>query len=329
MRASTFAISKFPILVALALAPLAACSDYTAGDPAVDNDGGGLPTEDGGTPPPVDAGPAPDGSVETDSSVPDVDAGTPPVDAGPPVPGDPGPAPSAPGSCNAVKVTNPSYLGHLSNVQIPGGINYTIYVPAGYKNDKPLATVVGFHGCDDNAQNFGNILAWGESALPTDRITISLGGKDGQCWDANTDGPKADQAVAHASKCWWIHQKKITLAGYSSGGIVAYGYGLKNANRFAGILIENSGVPGNVDAAIAAAPRKIPVAHKHAVDDRNFPIATARTTWAKLRAAGHSVVSIERPAGQGHENAAVDWAPRAGQSTANTLLINSVNWSVP
>lgn len=328
MRASTFAISKFPILVALALAPLAACSDYTAGDP-VASDGGALPTEDGGTVPPVDAGSAPDGSVETDSSVPVVDGGTPPVDAGPPVPGDPGPAPSAPGSCNAVKVTNPSYLGHLSNVQIPGGINYTIYVPAGYKNDKPLATVVGFHGCGDNAQNFGNILAWGESALPTDRITISLGGKDGQCWDANTDGPKADQAVAHASKCWWIHQKKITLAGYSSGGIVAYGYGLKNADRFAGILIENSGIPGNVDAAIAAAPRKIPVAHKHAVDDGNFPIATARTSWSKLRAAGHSVVSIERPAGQGHENAAVDWAPRAGQSTANTLLINSVNWAVP
>jgi len=325
MRASPFAIST-SLAAALTLVWGAACSDYTAGDPTAD---GGVPVPTGdGAPPAIDGGPVTDGGAASDGAVSD-GGGVTPVDAGPPVPGDPGPPPSAPGSCNAVKVTNPSYLGHLSNVQIPGGINYTIYVPAGYKNDKPLATVVGFHGCGDNAQNFGNILAWGESALPTDRITISLGGKDGQCWDAATDGPKADQAVAHASKCWWIHQKKITLAGYSSGGMVAYGYGLKNADRFAGILIENSGIPGNVDAAIAAAPRKIPVAHKHAVDDTNFPIATARTTWTKLRAAGHSVVSIERPAGQGHENAAVDWAPRAGESTANTLLINSVNWAVP
>jgi predicted esterase len=329
MRASTFAISKFPILVALALAPLAACSDYTAGDPVTADDGGPLPTGDGGTTPPVDAGPASDGSVATDASA-SVDGGTPPVDAGPPIPGDPGPAPSAPGSCNAVKVTNPSYLGHLSNVQIPGGINYTIYVPAGYKNDKPLATVVGFHGCGDTAQNFANILAWGESDLPTDRIVISLGGKEGQCWaDAATDGPKADQAVTHASKCWWLHKSKITLAGYSSGGIVAYNYGLKNANRFAGILIENSAIGGNVDAALAAAPRKIPIAHKAAVDDGSFAIGTVRAEWTKLRAAGFPLTSYERPAGKGHENDPLDWAPRAGGSTANTLLINSVPWAVP
>ena len=95
-----------------------------------------------GAPPAIDGGPVTDGGAASDGAVSD-GGGVTPVDAGPPVPGDPGPPPSAPGSCNAVKVTNPSYLGHLSNVQIPGGINYTIYIPAGYKNDKPLATVVG------------------------------------------------------------------------------------------------------------------------------------------------------------------------------------------
>ena len=65
--------------------------------------------------------------------------------------------------------------------------------------------------------------------------------------------------IAHASSCFWVHPHKVVLAGYSSGGGLAYHLAMATTRDYAGVLIENSslssavGGSGQGDAALAAA----------------------------------------------------------------------------
>lgn len=211
-------------------------------------------------------------------------------------------------------------------VRNSGKSSYVAYVPASYTGDKPMRLLVGLHGCGDNAQNFAT---WGVNPYDTRKtqthIGISVDGASGggSCWSMGGDDAKVLAAVEDISKCFWVHQKKITIGGYSSGGQLAYRVGMKNANKFAGIIIENSGLyaaDSNPDALIANAARKLPVAHRAGRNDSVFPIAKVQADWAKLTKAGFPVQSqiIE---GGTHNGTNKDWY--------EFLIPASANWVAP
>ncbi len=54
-------------------------------------------------------------------------------------------------------------------------------------------------------------------------------------------------AVDDIAGCFWVHQKTVVIAGYSSGGISAYRVGLQNADRAAGFPLVTSVVAGTHD----------------------------------------------------------------------------------
>ncbi|MBS2018950.1 MAG: hypothetical protein JST00_39150 [Deltaproteobacteria bacterium] len=253
------------------------------------------------------ADPAPD---------PDPGAGTPPATPPPPTAGSAGPKPA--GGCAITKDANGFFTRNS------GKGSYVGYVPASYDPNAPMRLVIGLHGCGDNAQNFATWAVNPASTRATQtHLGISLGSETGSggCW-SSADDPKVLAAVDDFAKCFWVHQAKVTIAGYSSGGNVAYRVGLKNAARFAGILIENStasGAGNPVPTLLAGAARKIPVAHRAHTGDTVYPIATVRNDWASLKAAGFPVTTSE--VAGGHDGTSADWA--------DWLLPRSAGWVAP
>jgi poly(3-hydroxybutyrate) depolymerase len=192
--------------------------------------------------------------------------------------------------------------------------DYWVRLPPGYDSAAPTPQplVVGLHGCGDSAQNF---LQWAIAPGPLRAtqgyIALSLGGKDGQCWNMNDDPALVTAAIAHVRSCFYVHQRRIVLAGFSSGGMLAYKVGLTQSATFAGILVENSGLSagvggGNVESVLAAAPHKLPIAHTARLGDDNFPIDGVRADNAKLEAAGFEL-DFREVAGE-HGDTTGDWA---------------------
>lgn len=209
---------------------------------------------------------------------------------------DPGPAPVG---CSVKKDADGFFVRSTPKA------TYVGYVPKSYTG-KPTRLLVGLHGCGDDARNFAE---WGVSPYETrdeqEHIGISVDGASGgdDCW-AESDAAKVLAAIDDIATCFYVHRQKVVIAGFSSGGLLAYRVGLENASRFAGILVESSALPGNVDPAKAA--RKLPIAHVAHTDDEVFPLAKVRESWKRLRDAGFTVETTEVEGG--HDGTTEDWA---------------------
>jgi predicted esterase len=223
-----------------------------------------------------------------------------------------GPKPTA--SCSVSKST---FFTRTSSQS-----DYVAYVPSSYDGTKPMRLIVALHGCGDSAANFAQ---WGPNPYDTrstqDWIGISVGGADGRCWNASDD-VKVLAAVDDISQCLWVHQKKIVLAGFSSGGELTYRLGLGQSSRFAGLLIEDSGLyaaNGNPDGLLASAAWKINIAHRAHTSDTVFPLGTVQADWAKTTAAGFPLTTSV-VAGT-HDGTSTDWS--------SWLLPQSAAWTAP
>jgi pimeloyl-ACP methyl ester carboxylesterase len=257
------------------------------------------------SPAPASAAATPDPGTE--QAPPDVTPPPAPVD-------DPGPAPAG---CGAFQKDAD---GFFTRTTAEG--DYVGYVPKAY-DGTPTRLVVGLHGCGDEAYNFAT---WGVNPYDTrdtqSWIGISIDGasRGGGCW-STSDASKVLAAIDDIATCVYVHKQKVVLAGFSSGGELAYSLALKNAGRFAGLLIENStlSAAGSPDALLAGAAWKINVAHLAHTDDSVFPIAKVRADWSKIQAAGFPLQTDEVPGD--HDGTSDDWA--------GWLLPKMDSWKAP
>lgn len=193
-----------------------------------------------------------------------------------------------------------------------GLTDYVVRLPVGYEveNPTPRRLLVALHGCGDTALNFAGWAAAPWVLRPTlDYIVISIGGRDGQCWSLS-DAAWVYAAIADVRSCFYVHQKEIVLAGFSSGGGLAYKMATADAAAFAGVLIENSSLSsvvgsGNVDAVLSAAAWKLHIGHTARIGDDVYPIAGVRADWTKMLNHGFPLESRELP-GE-HGDTATDW----------------------
>ena len=234
-----------------------------------------------------------------------------------PPPSDPGPAPA--GTCSVTKDS----LGFFARNS--GKSDYVAYVPASYDKKKPMRLIVGLHGCGDNALNFAKwaVNPW-DTRAAQQHIGISVGGETGgsKCWNIGGDDDKVMAAVEDIAKCFWVDRSKIVVGGYSSGGQLAYRVGLKQADKFAGILIENSGLyaAGDTPAKLTAnAAWKINIAHSAHTGDSVFPIAKVQADWSTITSAGLPLRS-QAVAGT-HDGDGKEWA--------SWLIPASAGWTKP
>jgi hypothetical protein len=234
----------------------------------------------------------------------------------PPVDPNAGAGPKPAGTCSVSK----DAAGFFTRGS--GSSSYVAYVPASYDGTAPMRLIVGLHGCGDNAYNHAT---WAVNPYDTrssqNHIGISIGGQDGNCWSASDDS-KVLAAVADISSCFWVHQKKVVIAGFSSGGELSYRLGLSQAAKFAGILIEDSGLyaaNNNPDALLANAAWKINIAHRAHSGDTVFPLTQVQADWAKTTAAGFPLTTSVTT-GQ-HDGTSTDWA--------SWLIPQSATWVSP
>jgi len=176
--------------------------------------------------------------------------------------------------------------------------NYWIYVPASYDatHATPITLLVWMHSC--GGQGAGDIYTVSPGGAQS-YISIALGGREGACWDVNSDSAKVLAAVANVKTHFNVHPRRVILGGYSSGGDLAYRTAFYNANMFAGVLAENTSPfrdSGSTQAAsLAAAAWKFNVVHLAHTGDEVYPIAGVRAETDAMKAAGFPITRIERP----------------------------------
>lgn len=213
---------------------------------------------------------------------------------------DPGPPPAA--DCG-LEINEDGFFER----ELLDGTRYVGFLPPGYSGE-PTRLFVGLHGCGDDAGNFAE-WAVNPEATRSEQKHIGISVEDssgGGCWSED-EIPLVLQAIADVSRCVYVHQKKISVGGYSSGGVLAYRIGLSDAFRFAGILVENSTISraSGEDELMDGASWHLPIAHIAHTDDGSYPIDTVREDWERLREAGFPLETNELDGD--HDGTTEDW----------------------
>ena len=193
-----------------------------------------------------------------------------------------------------------------------GKSDYSVYVPNSYDatHQTPTRLLVWLHGCGGNA--YGDTWATSPGGAQS-WISMSVGGRDGGCWNMETDVPTVLAALDDLKRRVNVDPRRVFIGGYSSGGNLAYRTAFYNAKRFAGILAENTGAFYGTDssqtASIAASAWKLNVAHLAHLSDTTYPISITRSETDALKNAGFPTTRIER--------AGTHWDPDTSSSGTN------------
>jgi hypothetical protein len=186
-----------------------------------------------------------------------------------------------------------------------GGAEYWGFIPRSYDatNQTPTTLFVWLHGCGGDSEGDAWVVDPGaEEGIPQDWMTLSLGGRDGGCWNPLTETePLVMAAIADFETHFNVNRGRVILGGYSSGGDLAYRTGFEHSSTFAGLLIENSSPFRDTEASeaelLAAATTKLHIVHLAHTGDTTYPIEGVQNEVHAVEAAGFPVELIERPGG--------------------------------
>ena len=208
----------------------------------------------------------------------------------------------------------PDGLGQYGGVQHNPDLTsgYWADVPPSYdaSNRTPTTLLVWLHGCYGQAKY--DISDVAENASDSRKyIAIALQGPDGGadpypvCWNPGPDDAKVLTDIAQAQTQFNINRRRVIIAGYSSGGDLAYRTIFENADTFAGILAINTSpyrdTGRTLDQLMAGAAWKFNIVQiAHASDDTYPPGPTpgdpgVTAAINQLEAAGYPVDYLIRP----------------------------------
>lgn len=173
---------------------------------------------------------------------------------------------------------------------------YWVYVPSSYDGSHrtPTTLFVWSHGCGgDSGGDIFTVSPGGDQSW----ISVSVGGRDGECWDPAGDQDKVMKAIASMKTHFNIDPRTVILGGYSSGGDLAYRTAFEHSRQIAGVLAENTSPfrdTGLSQADSLAAPSKFHVVHLAHLQDDTYGIDGVRAETDAMAAAGFPVERIER-----------------------------------
>jgi hypothetical protein len=176
--------------------------------------------------------------------------------------------------------------------------DYWVDVPPSYdaSNQTPETLLVWMHGCGGEAEGDAYEISPGDDRS---YIAISIGGREDDCWDPTSDVPKMLSAVADVKTHFKIDPRRVIIAGYSSGGDLAYRTIFDNANLFAGILAENTSpfrdTGSTASQSLAAATWKFNDIHLAHLQDDTYPIEGVQDEITQMQNAGFPVTLVEQP----------------------------------
>ena len=170
---------------------------------------------------------------------------------------------------------------------------HTVHVPAG---DGPFPTIVALHGWGASAHDLIGLAPFLHrgSALvlcPEGPVSFEVGpGMVGHGWFplAGTGGgapdPRAFQRGAdllqrfldEALARYPVERRKVVLAGFSQGGVMAYELALREPGRFAGLVALSSWLPAPLVPPKQPEHEGLPVLVVHGTEDPMIPVERAR-----------------------------------------------------
>jgi CARDB len=219
-----------------------------------------------------------------------------PTTPAPPTSPTPPTTPTAPVS--TVPTAPVSYQANTPEDITDSQSDYWVDVPPSYdaSNQTPETLLVWMHGCGGEAEGDAYEVSPGDDRS---YIAISIGGREDDCWDPDTDVPKVLTAVADVKTHFNVDPRRVIIAGYSSGGDLAYRTIFDNADLFAGILAENTSPfrdTGSTAAqSLAAAAWKFNDVHLAHDQDDTYPLAGVQDEITQMQAAGFPVTLIHVP----------------------------------
>lgn len=176
--------------------------------------------------------------------------------------------------------------------------DYWVDVPPSYdvSNQTPETLLVWMHGCGGEAEGDAYEVSPGDDRS---YIAISIGGREDDCWDPDTDVPKVLSGVADVKTHFNIDPRRVIIAGYSSGGDLAYRTIFDNADLFAGILAENTSpfrdTGSTASQSLSAATWKFNDVHLAHLQDDTYPIDGVQGEITQMQNAGFPVTLIQEP----------------------------------
>jgi pimeloyl-ACP methyl ester carboxylesterase len=206
--------------------------------------------------------------------------------------------------------SNPISFTAGTPLQVKGsGIDYWVDVPSSYDatHATPTPLLVWLHAC--GGMSSGDIYTVSPGGSQ-DWISIAVGGREGACWDPNSDQAKVLAAIADTKTHFNINPRRVILGGYSSGGDLAYRTAFYNSSSFAGLLIVNSSpfrdTGSTQSASLAAAAVKFHVVHLAHLQDSSYPIAGVRKETDAMVEAGFPLTRVEVDGGFYDEAGAIE-----------------------
>jgi predicted esterase len=223
-------------------------------------------------------------------------APTSPGTSSPPAPSPPAPTPPCTPSTGPIAFPIEEPFRHVGEC----GDEYVGFVPASYNPSTPMPLLIWAHGCGGEAE--GDAYNVGSYTEEPGRgwLALSLGGRDGGCWNplAESEG-LVMAALADFEAHFNVDPHRVFLAGYSSGGDLAYRTGFRHSSTFAGLIIENSAPFEQTEStpaeSLGAATTKLHIVHLAHLQDMTYPIENVRREVAEVKAAGFPIELIEKP----------------------------------
>lgn len=181
------------------------------------------------------------------------------------------------------------------------GDEYFGFVPKSYNPSTPMPLLVWAHGCGGEAEGDTGTVGSETAEAGHGYLTLSLGGRDFDCWVPSIDEEKVMAAVEDFEAHFNVDHHRVFLGGYSSGGDLAYRTGFRHSSTFAGLLIENSSPFRDTEStqaeSLAAATTKFHIAHLAHTGDTEYPLAGVEAEIEAVENAGFPVTFIPKPGG--------------------------------
>lgn len=190
-----------------------------------------------------------------------------------------------------------------ARIPAPGGDAVSYFAPEGYESNYAYPLLVWLHHAGGDQRQLARVMP-----LVSTRNYVGLGVRGpvaaeqrGFLWPQTAEGIAAAdaqiaEAIARARQRFNIHAGRIFLAGYQSGGTMAYRIALRNPDRFAGAVSFGGPFPeGHMPLLKLAQVRKFPLLLAHCRDSQAYPIDRVCQEIALFHAAAMSVTLRQYP----------------------------------
>ena len=187
-------------------------------------------------------------------------------------------------SCRADDNENSEQCYSNNNAQsiVHDGVNreYVLYIPNSYDGTSSVSVLFNFHGFGDNASDYMNNA---DMRAVAESDTFILVYPQGSCSDGSshwnpcpTGGDNKSTAddvgfvesmISEISSQYNVDMERIYAAGYSNGGMMAYGL----ANYKSDLIAAVASVSGAMLDCIGSTSHPMPVVHLHGTSDGVLP----------------------------------------------------------